>query len=931
MPENTELTLQSIRKKTKKTEENYTLDEILATWAYLENPADNDTALEGLTNKEREQTLSSRRQDIKNIDESRLTELMEADLSRLNAEELDTLKRYLNYVSLPSLNEKLLSRIDVREQELNDAEALSNIAPEITQPEAEAPEDQTAEDEAEVPEEPVENQAVDNGGAVVFGSDQTEEDVDENAEDSEESEDDEYEYDEYETLEDSLENDPAFLDYYGISNIDESSKKTVEENVTTIFRNSEDENETHSLRGYLLASEHPDFDKAWDKIEIVKDGKSLTPEQKEEEKQLFLEQVFNETAVSVANNKSLLQTDFRDEFSDRLQLNLVQLASAQAVAWNTPKEALAEQFGRLFNKDSQSGEDTQSGENTPNKVEINHDTLIGWHAGKQTLIEKARDILAKRSGANLSSLSQSISRLDARLTEKYGKKYEIAKKTARTAAWGGLYGLAGSTLGPLGIASVATISTWMQFSSLHKEYKAEKEKVEAQNRILNQAKKFTFKDYWKQNKFAVTSRMVGIVLSTSTMIAGVGNFQGFYFSLTKGVVGAGLGLGGILKNTGEAYQAAPKGKKLWHATKALAFSSAAFVLAYLAGQKSGELASGVFSHDVPVTTETNTSGTDNTQPNGSVAPTTPSDETDVNDKAPAGENTAGSNDGASTGDADTTSGNQETDNTSTIDPDNLTPEQQHDLKMLFGRAPAEANEILGNSGEDWMNSRQLQEAWDRGDLTLEQKQALVDFAGERFDEHGHFRNVEGRTSADVMESTAKAAHTASHSGATGGGSHFPSQEEALAADQSRQTPVSEPQEQTGTVSEPQEQTAQPKEQTPKTDTTEKTEGKAEEQKPQTQEVQTPAHNTQRTTFIDKDGNVSCSMTTSTGTTTHITANSEGKVLSMTSTHADGTTHTATPEQLDNMNSKPENVANMKTCYQSTVRAEYLKNSMQKSL
>ena len=51
-----------------------------------------------------------------------------------------------------------------------------------------------------------------------------------------------------------------------------------------------------------------------------------------------------------------------------------------------------------------------------------------------------------------------------------------------------------------------------------------------------------------------------------------------------------------------------------------------------------------------------------------------------------------------------------------------------------------------------MNSRQLQEAWDKGDITPEQKAELVKFAGERFDERGNFVGQD----AEKMEAAAKA-------------------------------------------------------------------------------------------------------------------------------------------------------------------------------
>lgn len=88
-----------------------------------------------------------------------------------------------------------------------------------------------------------------------------------------------------------------------------------------------------------------------------------------------------------------------------------------------------------------------------------------------------------------------------------------------------------------------------------------------------------------------------------------------------------------------------------------------------------------------------------------------------------------------------------------IDVKNLSGRQQHDMKMLFLRDPAEANKILGN--KSWMNSKKLQEAWDKGEISDEQKQALVEFAGKRFDEKGNFADVDGYKAAAEMEADAK--------------------------------------------------------------------------------------------------------------------------------------------------------------------------------
>jgi hypothetical protein len=54
-----------------------------------------------------------------------------------------------------------------------------------------------------------------------------------------------------------------------------------------------------------------------------------------------------------------------------------------------------------------------------------------------------------------------------------------------------------------------------------------------------------------------------------------------------------------------------------------------------------------------------------------------------------------------------------------------------------------------------MNSHELQEAWNNGTISDDQKVELLNFAHERFDERGHYQDVEGYTSAADMEAEAR--------------------------------------------------------------------------------------------------------------------------------------------------------------------------------
>lgn len=138
------LTLSSIRKKARKTQDPYTTDEVLNTWQYLEILEQNpqlDSSLNDLTAAERTNRISSTKQSIKNVEQVRLQELMTADLSRYTAGELDTLRCFLGYVSSSDLNEALLPRIEAQEKVLQEEpEQLHSIQNEAPVEEATATE-----------------------------------------------------------------------------------------------------------------------------------------------------------------------------------------------------------------------------------------------------------------------------------------------------------------------------------------------------------------------------------------------------------------------------------------------------------------------------------------------------------------------------------------------------------------------------------------------------------------------------------------------------------------------------------------------------------------------------------------------------------------------------------------------------------------------
>ena len=96
-----------------------------------------------------------------------------------------------------------------------------------------------------------------------------------------------------------------------------------------------------------------------------------------------------------------------------------------------------------------------------------------------------------------------------------------------------------------------------------------------------------------------------------------------------------------------------------------------------------------------------------------------------------------------------------------IDVNNLTEEQQHDMEMLFKRDPASANKLLGDG--KWHSSAELAKMWEEGKISDEVKLRMINFAGERFDDAGHFVDANGNIDTKMedmaKEWTAKHAET----------------------------------------------------------------------------------------------------------------------------------------------------------------------------
>lgn len=541
--------------------------------------------------------------------------------------------------------------------------------------------------------------------------------------------------------------------------------------------------------------------------------KTVDQNTKDSDLDLFREQIRRETEIYLANTSrnGISTEDFKQEYADRLRNNLVQLVYADKVSKGQISE---KDFGKMFDEMAAAAKDKKP-------IKINQESIIGWQAAKTSRLESAVKVEGKKPGyeAPAKAFSSRVKNLDDKLSKKYGAIYSVLKTAAKSAGWGTAYSLAGATMGPAGVAMVATASfantSWNYFKDYKKARNDAMVKGEKPDNLWN---------YMKKNKL----KTAGVFMGAATVAIGIGGL-GANAAVHAARAGSGMALAaaGAVNQGANAYKntKGSKGQKLWAATKAIAVSGAAFAAAVMVGKGINGIATEAYA-DTPNNTPTPTTpslAADSLQVDNNInaadsvnvaepvqvadsvntvaaaqpeiAPEQPQvaeptaeapapqnisapeaeqeqpQEVDwkqtIQDELSQGidkpnadgpeiplrpdENTGGETTAQAS--AENTGGEASAPAEAVaIDVNNLTDEQAHDIKMLFLRDPRDANAILGQQGNDWMNSRELQESWDNGNITPEQKAELVKFAGERFDERGNFVGQ----NAEQMEAEAKA-------------------------------------------------------------------------------------------------------------------------------------------------------------------------------
>ena len=524
--------------------------------------------------------------------------------------------------------------------------------------------------------------------------------------------------------------------------------------------------------------------------------KTVDQNTKDSDLDLFREQIRRETEIYLANTSrnGISTEDFKQEYADRLRNNLVQLVYADKVSKGQISE---KDFGKMFDEMAAAAKDKKP-------IKINQESIIGWQAAKTNRLESAVKIEGKKPGyeAPAKAFSSRVKNLDDKLSKKYGAIYSVLKTAAKSAGWGTAYSLAGATMGPAGVAMVATASfantSWNYFKDYKKARNDAMVKGEKPDNLWN---------YMKKNKL----KTAGVFMGAATVAIGIGGL-GANAAVHAARAGSGMALAaaGAVNQGANAYKntKGSKGQKLWAATKAIAVSGAAFAAAVMVGKGINGIATEAYADTPDNTSDPTTNNVNNAPtsqpeitpeqpqmtepvaeapaPQGVLAPEVEQAQPQMTEpvaEAPAPQGVLAPEveqeqpqevdwkqtiqDELSQGiDKPNADGPEiplrPDENTGgeasapaeavAIDVNNLTDEQAHDIKMLFLRDPREANAILGQQGNDWMNSRELQESWDNGNITPEQKAELVKFAGERFDERGNFVGQ----NAEQMEAEAKA-------------------------------------------------------------------------------------------------------------------------------------------------------------------------------
>ena len=305
--------------------------------------------------------------------------------------------------------------------------------------------------------------------------------------------------------------------------------------------------------------------------------KTIAQTGKDSDIAVFMSQVRNQTEMYLANTQKEIKPEvFRQEYADRLAKGLTEVVYGDRVSKG---QVAQKDFEKMFDNLAQAAGKKQT-------IKVNQDSLIGWQAAKTTRAESAVNKLSQKKGFKevAKTFGNKLKNLDASLTKKYGALYNIAKGALKSGGWGMAYAAAGATLGPAGIAAVATASFANQAYKFSKDFK------KARQEAIKEGKKpDSLFQYMKKNKM----KTAGILLSGASAAIGIGGLGDVVaVQVAKSSAGISLAAAGAFKQASDAYNKTKgtKGQKAWAATKAFAISGASFAAGMLAGKSAGEWA-----------------------------------------------------------------------------------------------------------------------------------------------------------------------------------------------------------------------------------------------------------------------------------------------------------------------------------------------------
>ena len=478
-----------------------------------------------------------------------------------------------------------------------------------------------------------------------------------------------------------------------------------------------------------LPLEHPELQEAYNLLnrlefqgELSTFGrKKLTQEEQKELRNLILQQVEAETRMFLVNTEptGVSKDRYIQEFNDRLNKHIFHLVAADAInKGNITPQEIQTQLTKVASRKG--------------PITVNHYSFIGWKIAQNNRFGAAvsRLEIDQRTASVGQYFKGKLANLQQKITQHCSQNPLVAgfagraMGVAQACGWAVLYGVAASNPVALGLVSAASLANtcW----SFYKKYRTAKAVAESKGQPLS------FWGYVKNNKVDTAMSVCGAVMAITGGAAALSAISQplagtmMYMASTSMTALMGIKSYKVAKNTFNKTQGS-FWKKSAYALGAAGVVFGTYILTRKAAQGvSGAVQGMDFSGDsAPQDTQLSSVSQDN-----------------IN--TPAYDNEGSGFKYHTSESVWEQSGGEIPDTTPSvpeIDPNNLSQEQQHDIDMLFERAPADANEILGDG--DWHGSAKLHNMWENGEISQEKMQALLDHAANIFDDKGHFINSDG--------------------------------------------------------------------------------------------------------------------------------------------------------------------------------------------